>query len=120
MDQPGDDLTIPVPSDAVIRLHGLPSEAIPGGSILHWLVIVARPPRPADPSVLSLPGGSSVLLTHDPGATWTDANGAAAAREALGQDGGAVAFAFADRRGALACKARLEKARMGPATEDRH
>jgi hypothetical protein len=118
MGQPAEDLTIPVPPDAAIRLHALPSEAIPGGSVLQWVVVVARPPHRADPSAPSTRGGSSVLLTHDPGQTWSDADGAAAAREALAK-GGAVAFAFADRRDALACKARLEKARMGLATEDR-
>jgi hypothetical protein len=118
MGQPAEDLTIPVPPDAAIRLHALPSEAIPGGSILHWAVVVARPPRPARPSALSRAGGSSVLLTHDPGAAWTDADGAAA-RQALAQDGGAVALAFAERRDALACKARLEKAQARPAAGDR-
>ncbi len=115
MGLPEDDLTIAIPPDAAIRLHAVPSEAIPYGSVLQWVVVVARPPRPARPSALSRGGGSSVLLTHDPGQTWTDTDGAAAAREALAKDDGAVAFAFADRRDALACKARLEQARLRPA-----
>jgi hypothetical protein len=103
-----DGLTIHVPADAAIRLRALPSEMIPGGSILRWVVIVARPPLPADLSALSAPGGVSVLLAPDPGAVWPDAADVAAVREMLARRG---AVAFAKRPDAAAFKRRLEKAR---------
>jgi hypothetical protein len=121
MAQSADDLTIPIPipADAAIRLHALPSEAIPFGTV-QWVVVVARSQRQAGPPALPRREPPMLMLPHGAGERWIDAAGATAAREALARDGGAVALAFADRREALACKARLEEARArSAATEDR-
>ncbi len=102
--------TGPIPSDADVCLHILPSE----GDAHRFVVLLARSPHEATPAafaaLLATHGAVAAYLTHGAGVSWPDRIGQEIALRALDHDGMAM-LRFATLADAVACKARAERGR---------